>query len=191
MTRHLGAIILNAGASRRMGRPKWSLRYNERESFLDRARDLARAAIGDGQIVVVGSAGSEELPGPTHVVNPNPELGMFSSVRLGVSALLDLDTVGGCLLLLIDHPLVKKKTVVHLADRFWLDPVHPVVPSYAGQSGHPIILDRETLQQANAAAQDCRLDQLISSPTLVPVDDPGVVRNINTPSRYEEFFGPM
>jgi len=174
-----------------MGRPKWALRYNETETFLDRATCLAKVGVGDGRVVVVGSETSEPLEGATNRVNPAPERGMFSSVRIGVAALDELDEVDGCFLLLIDHPLVKEETVRLLRERFALDPDRSVVPVYGGKSGHPVLLDRQTLLRVGGAKDDGRLDQLIASPVRLPVDDPGVLRNINTSNRYESFFGPL
>src|SRR5918992_2537893 len=91
----VGAMILAAGSSSRMGRPKQTLQF-QGESLIRRA---ALAALGAGcrPVVVVIGANAEpsrrELDGldVREVFNPLWETGMASSIRAGVEALTGAD----------------------------------------------------------------------------------------------------
>ncbi|HKG12318.1 MAG TPA: NTP transferase domain-containing protein, partial [Pyrinomonadaceae bacterium] len=91
----VGAVILAAGSSSRMGSPKQTLQYGG-ESLLRRA---ALAALGAGcrPVIVVTGANAElsrrELDGldVREVLNTLWETGMASSVRAGVEGLVGAD----------------------------------------------------------------------------------------------------
>src|SRR4051812_27701544 len=89
----LPLVILAAGASDRMGSPKGLLSING-QPFL--AWQLARyeAASGTTYKVVLGAAAKayqERILGLASVINPHPELGPFSSLQIGLRALLESD----------------------------------------------------------------------------------------------------
>ncbi len=114
----IGAVLLAAGASTRMGAPKQLIRFDG-VSLLRRA---AEAAIGSGAspVVVVLGAHAEEMEPELEglnvevVVNEEWAAGMSTSLRVGVRALVEMapDT-GGALITLCDQPFV---TGAHLAD---------------------------------------------------------------------------
>ena len=112
------AIVLAAGFSRRLGRPKQSLVF-EGETLLDRATRIAREVADD--VVVV-----------TRENNPDAEEGMASSIRAGVS-LAGRDA--RLLIMLCDQPLI---TAEHLRALIAVDA--PIVATgYAGIAGVPAI----------------------------------------------------
>jgi molybdenum cofactor cytidylyltransferase len=212
------AVVLAAGASRRMGTPKAQLTFSRRpdgtvRTFLDRILDLALVGCPADALVVVGRP--EGLagvlpPGARAVANPDPARGMFSSIRVGLQALAErLAPPAAVMLLLVDHPLVQPRTVARLwaaaeagsrevagaagaaGDAAGAAGVGAVVPVYAGSSGHPIVLYPELARLALEAPADARLDRLVAQLPVqaVPVADPGVVRDIDTREGYERFFG--
>ncbi len=79
----LSGLLLAAGAGTRLGQPKAQVRIDG-VRLLDRGLDVLRRA-GCTELVAVLRA-AEDLPGVTTVVNPNPEQGMGSSLRLGLAA---------------------------------------------------------------------------------------------------------
>ena len=149
---NIGAVVMAAGAGRRMGcRPK-SLLTRDGEPLLLRQIRLLRQC-GAGPIVVVlghhaerlqavlvaaraaGVAGGASL---AWVRNPAPDDGPGSSLRCGLAALPDeLDTV---LVVLGDQPLLEAGDVqaVVQAWRARAPGIELVVPSHGGQPGHPI-----------------------------------------------------
>ena len=112
------AIVLAAGFSRRLGRPKQSVIF-EGETLLDRATRIAREVADD--VVVV-----------TRENNPDAEEGMASSSRVGVSL---AGSDARLLFTLCDQPLV---TADHLRALIAIDA--PIVATgYAGIAGVPAI----------------------------------------------------
>jgi molybdenum cofactor cytidylyltransferase len=145
--RAVGAVVLAAGASSRMGSPKQTLKFRG-ESLLRRA---ALAAIGAGcfPVIVVTGAHSElsrrELDGldVREVFNPHWETGMASSIRAGVEGLIsaDLDATAA-VFILCDQPhvtidVISGLVAAHRATR------RPIIAStYGGSFGVPALFSR-------------------------------------------------
>ncbi len=184
------AVVLAAGAGRRMGgRPK-ALLTIDGETFLERVAQTCRDG-GAKVLVVVTRAEPPEISriarslGATVVENPEPDRGMFSSVTLGLEAALR-DDPGGILVFPVDHPRVLPATVAALVralpdrpPRTWLRPAHD------GRGGHPILVDRETTAALAALDSDTTLRDALHglglTPHSIPVDDPGIRANLNRP----------
>jgi len=141
----VGAVILAAGSSSRMGSPKQTLQYRG-ESLL---RNAALAALGAGcrPVIVVTGAHSElsrrELEGldVREVLNTRWETGMASSVRAGVEGLADAGA-DAVVLMLCDQPHVTAEVISGLvaAHRATGSPV--VASTYGGSFGVPALFDR-------------------------------------------------
>jgi molybdenum cofactor cytidylyltransferase len=115
----VGAVVLAAGASSRMGSPKQTLRFRG-ESLLRRAV-LAATGAGCRPVVVVTGAHAElcrrELEGldVQEVFNASWETGMASSVRAGIEGLVGMDAnVSAAILLLCDQPHVTSDVISSL-----------------------------------------------------------------------------
>jgi molybdenum cofactor cytidylyltransferase len=107
----VGAVILAAGASSRMGMPKPLLEY-EGQTLLRRAA-LAAQGAGCSPVVVVTGAHAEQLKKELRelnlreVHNPAWESGMGSSIRAGIQAIVKADDeVTALILMLCDQPFV-------------------------------------------------------------------------------------
>jgi CTP:molybdopterin cytidylyltransferase MocA len=112
------AIVLAAGSSARLGRPKQSI-VVDGETLLQRAERVARSVAGE--VIVV-----------TEHLNPDAAEGIASSIRTGVRLAGDDARI---LITLCDQPLV---TAEHL--RALLDIDAPIVATgYAGTAGAPAV----------------------------------------------------
>ena len=107
----IGAVILAAGASSRMGRPKQLLEYGG-QTLVRRAVLTARAA-GCKPVVIVTGAHGKELKEELHGLNlreannPEWESGIGSSIRAGIQAVVKAnDKVTALVLMLCDQPFV-------------------------------------------------------------------------------------
>ena len=140
----VGAVILAAGASSRMGHPKQTLQFRG-ESLLKRA---ARAALGAGchPVIVVTGAHRElsrrELDGldVREVLNTCWDTGMASSVRAGVEGLVSADAgTNAAVLLLCDQPYVTADIISDLvaAHRATGRPI--IASTYGGSFGVPAL----------------------------------------------------
>lgn len=184
----LGAIILAAGASRRMGIPK-SLLPLGGGTFLSRITGSLREA-GVGEIVIVLGA-DEGAIRPTLgwfdgavVTNRRWEQGQLSSVIAGLDA-LEHEGVEGAILWPVDHPLVGAGVVRDLAAGFGRTGKQIIVPTCRGWRGHPVLFSAELFPALRSASTTLGArDVLRRHPQEVqevPTEDEGILRNIDTP----------
>ena len=177
------AIILAAGESSRMGEPKALLTLGG-ETFVDR---LIAAFEGscDPVIVVTGYHSAAVRAGARRdavfVENPHPERGMLSSLQCGIAAVpLDCE---GAMFLPVDQPRVSRATIAAvLAARHAL----LAVPVCAGTRGHPVWIRRELFAEFAAETESARevIHRHAAQRREVPVDDAGVLDDIDTPDDY-------
>jgi molybdenum cofactor cytidylyltransferase len=139
MASRVGAIVLAAGASVRLGYPKQTVLFKG-ETLVDRAVRMAREAGAAETVVVLGANADEirrgcRLDECTVVENSDWATGMGSSIRCGVGALGDVE---GVLILTCDMPVVSAEHLRALAGRGRL-----VASEYGGQRGVPAYFPRE------------------------------------------------
>jgi CTP:molybdopterin cytidylyltransferase MocA len=187
----LGGIILAAGASRRMGRPKALLPVDPDGTFVARIHATLTAAGLDRLVVVVRAELEDDIaravPHARLAVNDAPERGQLSSLLVGIDALAPSDAV---LVTLIDLPLVHTETVRRIVDA-WRRTRAPLVrPICAGHHGHPVIFGPPLLTDLRAADQASGAKPVVrayaAAAVDVPVDDPGTVRDVDTPKDYSD-----
>lgn len=188
--RRTEAIVLAAGASSRLGRPKALLEFGARTA-LDLVLDALRDAGVTAGAVVVGEA-EEDIRRAVGAGafawahNPRPEAGRTGSVIAGLAALApDSDLV----LWPVDRPLASAGTVRSLLEAASAG-AGVIVPEQGGRTGHPLVL-RATLRSAllGAAPEASLRDVLRASRagrTVVPVDDAGIHFNLDTPDAWRE-----
>ncbi|MFL6231698.1 MAG: NTP transferase domain-containing protein [Thermoanaerobaculia bacterium] len=196
------AILPAAGASRRMGRPKLLLPFNGGPLVAG----VVNALLGGGveEIVLVTAPEDEDLRGWARrsgiesAVNPDPGRGMLSSIREGIAALggaAELTRRGATLLVSpADLPNLQVETVIELLRRMRELGAPIAEPVFHGQRGHPLAIapwlipEIETLDLATGLRQlrDRHEAELLE----VPVEDPGVVQDVDTPEDYEQIRSP-
>jgi molybdenum cofactor cytidylyltransferase len=164
---------------------------------------IIKALIPNVDLVVVVVRGNASLvmpaayaAGASTVTNFKPEQGQFSSLQVGLREVLNRGR-DAAVITLVDRPPAQQRTLHKLLEHFRLqnsDEKWAVVPEYSGQHGHPIIFGREMIEAvlrspATATAREVehRNQQYIE---YVPVDDPFVILNINTPQDYAELPPP-
>ncbi|AVO50449.1 nucleotidyltransferase family protein [Melaminivora suipulveris] len=141
------AVLLAAGAGRRMGHLPKSLLRRDGETLLARQVRLLAAAGAAHIAVVLGHHADSLLPelqrldaGATRLswaVNPEPDAGPGSSLRCGLALLPDAATV---LVALADQPLLElgdMQAVLHAWQQRGAG-TELLVPTHGGQPGHPI-----------------------------------------------------
>jgi CTP:molybdopterin cytidylyltransferase MocA len=185
-------IILAAGSSRRMGRPKALLDFHGEPCI----RRVLRACEGEGvaaPVVVLGyqaDAVAGALPPHTHTcLNADyGSTGPAASLQAGL-ALLPEDAEA-FLLFPVDFPLVTAGDVQGLLER-WNQVRHMrriVVPSHSMRRGHPALFPRSLEPEFRALAPDAPLHQVLRAHTgeieYVITDNPGVLENMDTPDDY-------
>jgi molybdenum cofactor cytidylyltransferase len=192
-------IILAAGASSRMGRPKALLPIGG-DTFVTRVcRTLLEAGIGD--LVVVAGAEHAAIAAAVDgaglrvriVENPRREDGQLSSVLAGL-AVADRPGVDAVLVHLVDAPLVRPETARAVLDAFLRTHAPIVRPAVGGRHGHPVLFARrvfDDLRRADLAIGAKAVVQAHAAEVCnVPVDDEGACRDIDTPEDFARLAGP-
>ena len=191
-TKPLAGVILAAGASQRMGRPKAGLRF-EGKTFFARVLEGLTAASLDPIVVVVGAhraAVTRALGSPYIIVNHDPSRGQLSSLRLALGHLsAPGGTATGVVVALVDHPLVARSTVAALVQAVQAADQPILVPNYRGRRGHPVVFMRDVWDELLATPDRLGARAVVRRDPRrvcdVPVDDPGILVDVDTPADME------
>jgi CTP:molybdopterin cytidylyltransferase MocA len=188
--RRLGAVILAAGASERMGTPKALLAWGG-TTLLDNAVERARAA-GVQHIVVVLGPATRHLDrqlatdGVDVAFNPEPSAGRSASIRLGSNELPD--EIDAVLVQSVDQPC-ESSVLTSLFGELDSSNADVAIPIYKGRRGHPACFARRLLPELRAVDEEAEglrsvvrrhAERLIE----VPVESESVVWNLNDPAAY-------
>jgi molybdenum cofactor cytidylyltransferase len=188
-------IVLAAGRSARMGRPKAALRLGPAGPTFAAAAVAALRGGGIDRVVVVAGAHPEAVrealsgvTGVELVENPHWPSGQLSSLLAGLAA-VDGPDVAAVAVSLVDVPLVRPATVAALVAA-WRASGAPVVrPALGDRHGHPVIFDRSTFAALRAAPPEIGAKAVIAAHRAavldLAVDDPGALRDVDTPGEYE------
>jgi molybdenum cofactor cytidylyltransferase len=179
-------IVLAAGLSKRMGEPKQSLLLAGK-TILDWSTDAFLSSSVDDIIVIVNGSSPrkhETSRRLRYVVNPNPSLGISSSLKLGIRSVRsgrDAVVVG-----LGDKPLVLPGTINALVDAYRRTKAKIIVPIYEGKRGNPVLFQKSMFRSILELSGDVGAREVISSHedvvSEVPVGDRGILLDIDTPS---------
>jgi molybdenum cofactor cytidylyltransferase len=166
------------------------------DTFLSAAIRLFYSHV-DVVLVVAGNNEAALAPvvyanGASLVVNPDPARGQFSSLRVGLQEVLNRGR-DAAMVTLVDRPPVQPETIAALEAAFGLaismtKKKWAVIPEYQGKHGHPILLGREMLEAFLRAPETSNARDVEhahqSEIEYVPVDDPFVALNVDTPEQY-------
>jgi molybdenum cofactor cytidylyltransferase len=191
-------IILAAGESTRMGRDKallpWPPESASGATFLSAAIKLFFPYV-DVVLVVAGKNKSKITPiiyanGASLVINPDPDQGQFSSLQAGLQEVRNRGR-DAAMITLVDRPPVRSATIELLQEAFeraiakrkWA-----VIPDHNGQHGHPILIANEMLEAFLEAPPTSNARDIMHAHEneidYVPVDDPSVALNVDTPDQF-------
>lgn len=188
------AVVLAAGRSTRMGRPKATLPIDDRDTFLSRiVRTLLEADVDDVVLVLgheaeaIADTFAESGLAARIAVNHDYDRGQLSSLQAGL-ALIDRPGVAAALVTLVDVPLVSSATVRRVLERYRETRAPIVRPTHGDRHGHPLLIDRSlfaALRAADPAAGAKPIVRAHVSPAgEVVVDDEGAFCDIDTPEEY-------
>lgn len=179
------AIILAAGASRRMGQPKALLVY-EAETFVDRLAGLF-ARCGAEVVVVLGHHAAAIRAGMrrkvTFSLNTDPDRGMLSSLQCGLMALPD--GTESFFFTPVDYPAIAFDTVERL--NATLGASQLAIPRYQGRRGHPVLCRRELADEfleCRTRASDV-IHAHVGHTAYVDVEDAGILTDVDDPAAYQ------
>lgn len=193
----LAAVILAAGGSRRLGRPKQLLRYRG-STLIERAARLARDAAGSEVVVVVGDqrqrlrsllhrrqragSGGRRL---TIATNARWADGLATSLETGIAALPA--TTDAALILLVDQAKIEARDIGRLVSQWRKRPGKPAAARYLGRAGVPAVIPRRFFRELSALTGDVGARQLLRrlGDDVSLVDMPAAAFDVDTPDDLE------
>ncbi|MGB2694713.1 MAG: nucleotidyltransferase family protein [Dehalococcoidia bacterium] len=190
------AILLVAGESTRMGRPKALLPWGNTTLIEYQIREL-RAAPVDDLVVVLGHAAQEIRPhvpaGVRVVVNAAYREGRASSLRIGAAALPD--DADPIIVLNVDQPR-PREVLAKLLEAHQEGVAAVTMPVMDGKRGHPPVLAGALLRELREASEEMLglrgvLERHEGSILEVAFDSPVVRLDINTPADYERALAEL
>jgi len=149
---NIGAVILAAGESSRLGQPKQLIQFRGK-TLVQRIVDAAREAGCSPKVVVIGSdkdkvARELEQTNAVIVENVNWKNGMGTSIRSAVQHLIDIaPNVEAIVLLVCDQPFVDSRAIEQLIALREKTKKAVVASSYAGTLGVPALFDRSCTEE--------------------------------------------
>ncbi len=188
----LGVVVLAAGRSSRMGRPKLVLPWGQ-TSVIGHIVSQWRT-VGARQIAVVCAAGDEVMAteldrigfaGADHISNPAPEQGMFSSLQCAASWGGWRPGLTHWAITLGDQPHLRLKTLVRLFEFSRSHPDRICQPALTGRPRHPVLMPKRFF--FNLAESGCEnLKEFLRQHEVVLCDlaDPGLDFDIDKPEDY-------
>jgi molybdenum cofactor cytidylyltransferase len=184
------AIILAAGASRRLGEPKQLVRVDG-ETLLDRTIRIVRESGVETVFVVLGAhheriASCADLKTVHSIFNKDWEQGIATSIQAGVRAVQEACPDAGAVMLLVcDQPRLSSQHLRALIETHAraLEPAI-VASSYAGIAGIPAIFPAGQFAELSALCGDSGAKLLLRNPrcALVEVPFAGGEVDVDTPA---------
>jgi len=189
----VGAIILAAGESQRMGQLKPLIRIGEK-NFLQLITSQLRIA-GVEQICVVLGYQAEKIQAEANlhdvefIINSSYRLGQFSSLQAGIRS-MEKRKCQAAVVSLGDQPQIQSAWVERLVEAQQKTSVQIVVPKYRGRRGHPVLyaqsLFAEILSMPPAdSAKELRLRHAAETLEL-EMDDADILLDADTPDDLEK-----
>ncbi|HXT39587.1 MAG TPA: nucleotidyltransferase family protein [Candidatus Angelobacter sp.] len=191
-----GVVILAAGASSRMGKPKLLLPWGETSvlGHLIRQWHKLRAK----QIAVVHATFDQPLcaeldrlrvPSTNRIVNPQPDRGMFSSVQCAANWGGWNSALTHRVIVLGDQPHLRIETLRALLDFAATCPRSICQPGRHGRPRHPVVMPKAIFSRLKNSSEETLkqfLQQSGSEPVLCEMDDTGLDFDMDTPADYEQ-----
>ena len=188
------AVVLSAGESSRMGRPK-ALLPIDGQTFIERiVAALKQTKVG--KIIVILGHNARELQSkishlPVEIlINTDYKLGQLSSLQLAVRNLQpDLDC-DGMLVHLVDHPYLAPALVEEMIRQFYETKKRIIVPKFQGKRGHPVIFSNALFDEILSAPMEEGAKAVVNAhraETLeIETEEEGIAVDIDTPELYQQ-----
>ena len=186
----ISAILLAAGESKRMGKPKQLMLLGKTTMLEQTIDNLLNSKVSE-VIVVLGHKAEEIttilVTKPVKIaLNPVYHQGMSTSIITGLN-LVD-ERARAVMLALADQPFIDSQTINRLIDEFCDHNKGIVIPTYQSQRGHPVIFAIKYKEELLSLKGDIGGRQIIEhhpdDVLEVAVDSPGINIDIDTTDDY-------
>ena len=193
-TNSLAAVILAAGESKRMGRPKALLPLGDK-TFVEKLIFDYHQVGCRPVIVVLGNSADRIRPTIENLdiliqINPDPQGGLLSSLQIGLDAIPSQCT--GFFFCLVDHPAISVETLQRMIKEWHRNTELAVRPRFENRGGHPVLMGCKWIEPILALPHSSNMRRLlhekVSEVIDLPVSDPGILIDIDTPADYQRFL---
>ena len=187
--KHVAAILLAAGQSKRMGAFKPLLPFGHK-TVIECCLDYLEKGGVDTLVVVLGHRADEvrEKLKERRVIfalNPDPNSEMGASIAAGLRALSA--SSAATLIALVDQPAVPPVVISTLIET-WQQGARLIVPTWEGRGGHPVLVDLsfkpELLNLDAAGGLRSLFDAHRHEVKRLPVNSPFIARDMDTWDDY-------
>ncbi|MCC7291174.1 MAG: nucleotidyltransferase family protein [Phycisphaerales bacterium] len=191
-TIRVAAIIPAAGMSRRMGRPKQTLRIGA-HTLVGHVASVVLDAGADPVVVVTrtefrDACGLPEDPRLFLAINDDADSQMLDSIWAGLDALSSSAprNADGVMVVPGDMPLLNVSTVAACIAAFRAEPGSLIKATYNGAGGHPLIFPYELAPRVRELKVGLRelTGRFPERVRLIPCDET-VAADVDTPQDYE------
>ncbi len=197
----LAGIVLAAGQSKRMGRPKMALPWGDTTVVGKVITTLGRSSLSEICVVTGGDrAQVEQAVREVKLVTPlelvfNPfyrQDGMISSIQVGLAALGK--RVEAAIIALGDQPQIELTTIEAVLEAFKQQQASMIVPSYKMHRGHPWLVRRTLWGEIQGVKPPQNMRDFLNANAAqihyVLVDSDSVLQDIDTPEDYRRYTNP-
>jgi molybdenum cofactor cytidylyltransferase len=188
------AVVLAAGSSSRMGRPKQLISIDD-ETLLQKTINAAVQAGAKRTVVVIGanqeavreSASTADIE---FIYNPEWENGMGSSLKCGMTLVIaQFPEAEAVLLMVCDQPLLEADHLKKMVDKFVATKAPIVASFYSGGNGVPVLFHQSLFHQLLTIPDEQGAKRIVEqNPALVKaVDFPNGAVDLDTPDDWKKF----
>lgn len=188
----VGAVILAAGTSSRMGRPKMILPWGETTVIGQVVKTLLKSGVTKIKVVTGGDHTAVEnalVKFPINVVYnaayANDD--MVYSLRLGLAS-FDKD-IQTALVVLGDQPQIEAGTIQSLIEAHQRTTRPLIIPSYSQRRGHPWLVARSLWPDLIAMTPPATMRDFLNDNTdqilYININSPSILKDLDTPDDYQ------
>ena len=191
----IGAVILAAGESKRMGFPKQLIEICGEKIIRIVVKKVLNVGFGDIVVVLGHMAGDiaryiDDMIGIKIIVNPRYREGMSTSLIEGIKNLRQ--DIEAFMVILGDQPFVLKETMEKIIETYYGMERKPlmVVPTYRGLRGNPVLISSRIAKEIMSLRGDigarALMERYKAYISYIETQDPGVVLDIDTKEDLEK-----
>jgi molybdenum cofactor cytidylyltransferase len=192
----VGVIILAAGRSARMGRPKLLLPWNQTsvlghliEQWQTLEAEQIAVVCAPGDVAVRAELDRLGFAEANRIGNPAPERGMFSSIQCAAQWSGWQASLTHWAIVLGDQPHLQPQTLRRVLEFSAALPARASQPARRDHGRHPVLLPKALFQQLADSTAPTLKEFLATRPgevALCEVDDPGMEVDIDRPEDYSK-----
>jgi len=192
----IGILLLAAGASHRMGRPKQLLKIGE-ETLIERAIKLTQAINHQQTIIVLGANAEKIKPSITPmeklavIINENWQRGMGTTVKAGIGFFLaQKQKYSAIIIMVCDQPYLTTEKLEELIAKHQQSKAAIVATTYGGIKGVPVLFDKSIFPRLLQLNKDEGARKIIKNykGKIATVAFPEGIIDLDTPAAYQAFL---